>query len=73
MARSTRARTKPKRTAAKPRPAAKAVRAKSAKTGKTGKAGKATTAAKSGARRYVYAFGGGRADGRADMKDLLGG
>jgi pyruvate,orthophosphate dikinase len=25
------------------------------------------------ARRYVYSFGGGRADGRADMKDLLGG
>jgi len=25
------------------------------------------------AARYVYAFGGGRADGRADMKDLLGG
>jgi pyruvate,orthophosphate dikinase len=27
----------------------------------------------SAARRYVYAFGGGKADGRADMKDLLGG
>ena len=25
------------------------------------------------ARRYIYAFGGGRKDGRADMKDLLGG
>ena len=25
------------------------------------------------ARRYVYAFGGGKADGRADMKNLLGG
>jgi pyruvate, orthophosphate dikinase len=24
-------------------------------------------------RRYVYAFGGGKADGRAEMKDLLGG
>src|SRR5215470_11097334 len=24
-------------------------------------------------RRYVYSFGGGRADGRADMKELLGG
>ena len=23
--------------------------------------------------KYVYAFGGGKADGRADMKDLLGG
>jgi pyruvate,orthophosphate dikinase len=29
--------------------------------------------AKAAARRYVYAFGGGKADGRADMKDLLGG
>src|SRR5262249_33056504 len=24
-------------------------------------------------RRYVYSFGGGKADGRADMKNLLGG
>ena len=23
--------------------------------------------------RHIYAFGGGRADGRADMKQLLGG
>ena len=23
--------------------------------------------------KYVYAFGGGKADGRSDMKDLLGG
>src|SRR5262249_31687640 len=29
--------------------------------------------AKAGARRYVYAFGGGKADGRAEMKELLGG
>jgi pyruvate,orthophosphate dikinase len=32
---------------------------------------KASAAAKG--RRYVYAFGGGRADGRAEMKNLLGG
>ena len=32
---------------------------------------KASAAAK--ARRYVYSFGGGKADGRADMKNLLGG
>ena len=25
------------------------------------------------ARRHIYAFGGGRTDGRADMKELLGG
>src|SRR4051812_40929511 len=25
------------------------------------------------AQKYVYSFGGGRAEGRADMKDLLGG
>src|SRR5499433_4174759 len=30
-------------------------------------------AAKTAARRSVYAFGGGRTDGRADMKELLGG
>src|SRR5262245_5016598 len=36
---------------------------------------KARTKAKAPARaaRYIYAFGGGRKDGRADMKDLLGG
>src|SRR5262249_40881963 len=28
---------------------------------------------KAATKRYVYAFGGGKADGRADMKDLLGG
>src|SRR5512145_3067237 len=32
---------------------------------------KASAAAKG--RRYVYSFGGGKADGRADMKALLGG
>jgi pyruvate,orthophosphate dikinase len=32
---------------------------------------KASAAAKG--RRYVYSFGGGRADGRAEMKNLLGG
>jgi pyruvate,orthophosphate dikinase len=30
-------------------------------------------AARRAGSRYVYAFGGGRKDGRADMKDLLGG
>ena len=30
-------------------------------------------AAQTAARRSVYAFGGGKADGRADMKELLGG
>ncbi|MCW5890090.1 MAG: pyruvate, phosphate dikinase [bacterium] len=59
----TRARTKPKGTA------------KRAGKGAPGRAhGKTRTAAAKGAgRRYVYAFGGGRADGRAEMKDLLGG
>jgi pyruvate,orthophosphate dikinase len=35
------------------------------------RSGRKPVAAK--ARRYVYAFGGGRADGRAEMKSLLGG
>jgi pyruvate,orthophosphate dikinase len=30
-------------------------------------------AAKAGKRRWIYAFGGGKAAGRADMRDLLGG
>src|ERR1051325_8503376 len=34
-------------------------------------AGKSTAAAKSG--QWVYSFGGGRAQGRAGMKELLGG
>jgi predicted nucleic acid-binding protein len=33
----------------------------------------ATRSAGTKGRRYVYSFGGGRADGRAAMKDLLGG
>ncbi len=32
-----------------------------------------TSSAAAKARRYVYSFGGGTADGRADMKNLLGG
>ncbi len=32
-----------------------------------------TVSAASKGRRYVYSFGGGKADGRADMKNLLGG
>jgi pyruvate,orthophosphate dikinase len=34
---------------------------------------KAKRAAKSGAKKYVYFFGGGKADGDRTMKDLLGG
>jgi pyruvate,orthophosphate dikinase len=34
---------------------------------------KARPGARATARRYVYAFGGGTAQGRAEMKDLLGG
>jgi pyruvate,orthophosphate dikinase len=29
--------------------------------------------AKKVSRKYVYFFGGGKADGKGDMKDLLGG
>jgi pyruvate,orthophosphate dikinase len=35
--------------------------------------GKARKTAGKRAARYIYAFGGGRKDGRAEMKDLLGG
>jgi pyruvate,orthophosphate dikinase len=58
------------------RPAPKTSKAKSrpAKAGKPG-AKSAAKGAKAGAAKgkWVYAFGGGKADGRAGMRDLLGG
>ncbi len=61
--------------AGKPDKAAKAGKvAKAEKSVKPGKASKAEKGAKPGKSvRYVYYFGGGRAEGKADMKGLLGG
>src|SRR5262245_61882169 len=56
-------RLKPKLKAARPAPAARAAGARAP----------GTTAKGSGERRWVYAFGGGKAEGRADMRNLLGG
>jgi len=49
--------------------------AKSAKTAKRGKAGAKPPAGRKGPTKgqWVYAFGGGKAEGRAEMKELLGG
>ncbi|MFA5355064.1 MAG: pyruvate, phosphate dikinase, partial [Thermodesulfovibrionales bacterium] len=64
--------------AARPAKAAKTVKAaKPAKAAKTVKAAKPVRAVKTTrtpkAEKYVYFFGAGKADGRADMKNLLGG
>ncbi len=49
------------------------IRARAPKPQRRPATAKATPRAKAARRRYVYAFGGGKADGRADMKHLLGG
>jgi pyruvate,orthophosphate dikinase len=63
--------------AKKSRPSAKkaAPRKASGKAGKAAKAGKpgAAKLANSGKGKWVYAFGGGKAAGRASMRNLLGG
>src|SRR3984893_9545204 len=61
-------RSKSSRRAVKPAKSAKAKSAK-AKAAKTA----AKSAAKPGKGKWVYAFGGGKAAGRASMRNLLGG
>src|ERR1700726_2869132 len=68
-------RSKSSRQAVKKSPAksaAKSAKAKSAKAKPT-KAKAAKSAAKPGKGKWVYAFGGGKAAGRAAMRNLLGG
>src|SRR5580704_13899863 len=68
-------RSKSSRQAVKKSPAksaAKSAKAKSAKAKPT-KAKAAKSAAKPGKGKWVYAFGGGKAAGRASMRNLLGG
>jgi pyruvate,orthophosphate dikinase len=64
-------RSKSSRQAVKKSPA-KSAKAKSAK-GKSAKAKAAKSAAKPAKAKWVYAFGGGKAAGRASMRNLLGG
>ncbi|MCC6766804.1 MAG: pyruvate, phosphate dikinase [Deltaproteobacteria bacterium] len=71
MAKSSRGKSKTKSTK---RPAKKVVAKRAAvktRAGARSKAGKAASAGRG--KKYVYAFGGGRADGKAEMKNLLGG
>ena len=63
--------SKPKKTLTKSKAAAKPDRAKVAAKSSNKSARKPVVAAKSG--KWVYSFGDGRAEGKADMKDLLGG
>src|SRR3954470_5311198 len=65
-ARKSRPKSNPKPVRATARPArSKAARSKPARP--------KTVATKSGTAKWVYAFGGGKAEGRADMRNLLGG
>ena len=41
--------------------------------GRAGASGAVAKVGKAGAPKYIYSFGGGRADGRSEMKNLLGG
>ncbi len=66
--------SKPARNSAKSAPARSAPAKKPASGPKSGaKAVVKSAAAKSGAQRWVYTFGAGKAEGKANMRDLLGG
>ncbi len=66
--------SKPARNSAKSAPARSAPAKKPASGPKSGaKAVVKPAAAKSGAQRWVYTFGAGKAEGKANMRDLLGG
>ena len=74
MAKSTSRRTGPKKRPARPAPARKlASRRKAGVTGKPPKASTKASRKASGKAKWVYRFGSGKAEGRAGMRDLLGG
>ena len=74
MAKSTSRRTGPKKRPARPAPARKpASRRKAGATGKPPKASTKASRKASGKAKWVYRFGNGKAEGRAGMRDLLGG
>src|SRR4051794_11620964 len=71
-----RAATRKSRPQAKSKPAARRPAPKAARPQKTvskAPARKAAASKRSGKAKWVYAFGGGKAEGRADMRNLLGG
>src|SRR5215203_3859079 len=70
-ARKSRPKSKPKPVRAAARALQSKVARSSASRSKPGR--RKTGASKSGKPKWVYAFGGGKADGRADMRNLLGG
>src|SRR5215212_12163793 len=69
MARPAARKSRPK---SKPKPMRAAARAGRSKAGSESARPK-TAASKSGNSKWVYAFGGGKAEGRAGMRNLLGG
>ena len=74
MAKSTSRRTGPKKRPARPAPARKpASRRKAGAPGKPPKASTKASSKASGKAKWVYRFGNGKAEGRAGMRDLLGG
>ncbi len=74
MAKSTSRRTGPKKRPARPAPARKlASRRKAGAPGKPPKASTKASRKASGKAKWVYRFGSGKAEGRAGMRDLLGG
>src|SRR3954470_8486793 len=70
MARPAARKSRPK---SKPKPVRTASRPAWSKASRSKPARPKTAASKSGTAKWVYAFGGGKAEGRADMRNLLGG
>src|SRR3954467_13004562 len=70
MARPAARNSRPKST---PKPVRAAARPARSKASRSKPARPKTAASKSGTAKWVYAFGGGKAEGRADMRNLLGG
>src|SRR4051812_3571278 len=70
MARPAARKSRPK---SKPKPVRTASRPAWSKASRSKPSRPKTAASKSGTAKWVYAFGGGKAEGRADMRNLLGG
>src|SRR5829696_4863745 len=70
MARPAARKSRPK---SNPKPVRAAARSARSKGSRSKPARPKTAASKSGTAKWVYAFGGGKAEGRADMRNLLGG
>ncbi len=70
---STKAKKQAVRRAAKPKAAKSAKSAKSAKPARKSTPRPAKVTAKPAKNKWVYAFGGGRAEGKSAMRELLGG